>query len=104
MNEIEKSRIRLKHWVDHNEDHLKGYEDVAALLEQEGLPEAAARVRQGIEMTSKANDEFRSALSHYPPETPAGTEHGHDDHHSEGHGDHCGHHKHGHGCRNHGRH
>ena len=103
MNDIEKSRIRLKHWLDHNEDHLKGYEDVAALLEKEGLAEAAAKVRQGIEMTSKANDEFRAALLHYP-EPASSADPDHDHNHSTGHGDHCGHHKHGHGCCNHGEH
>jgi hypothetical protein len=95
MDEIQKSRIRLKHWVDHNEDHLKGYEDVAQLLETQGLSEAASRIRQGIDMTRKANDEFRAALSFFPAET-ASSEHSHDDHHSHDHGHHCGLHKHEH--------
>ncbi len=101
MDNVKKSRIRLTHWIDHNVDHLKGYEEVAQTLEQEGRPDAAIRVRQGIRMIQEANDEFRAALEHLPADpVPCGKE-SHDAHHQHGHDQHCGLHDHGSGHKDH---
>ncbi|MEW6351673.1 MAG: hypothetical protein AB1646_21705 [Thermodesulfobacteriota bacterium] len=98
---MEKSRIRLTHWIDHNVDHLKGYEEVAQALEHEGRLEAAGRVRQGMRMIQEANDEFRAALSHLPTQSNACGQENHGGHHHHEHGRHCGLHDHGGGHKDH---
>jgi hypothetical protein len=63
MDRLEKSRIRLTHWIDHNLDHLRGYSEVAATLEGEGHESAAEKIRQGIRLIEEANGEFTKALA-----------------------------------------
>ena len=90
MNTLEKSRIRLRHWIDHNADHLKGYREVAEALDAEGAVEAAERIRQGIELMERADEELETALKLLPE--PTGT---HTHSHTETH-DHSHHHHHSH--------
>jgi len=63
MDEIRKSTIRLSHWIDHNVDHLKGYREVAEVLEKQGPREAADAIRRGIDLIEQANAEFERGLT-----------------------------------------
>lgn len=63
MDDVQKSKVRLTHWIDHNLDHLRGYGEVAELMEQRGLTEAAERVRAGMKLIEGANTEFSKALA-----------------------------------------
>ncbi len=63
MDEIEKIAIRLKHWIGHNLEHVKAYEDVARKILDLGLAEASDDINQAIELSSRANEKFQSALS-----------------------------------------
>jgi hypothetical protein len=89
MDDIQKSKVRLAHWIDHNVDHLKGYREVAALLEGEGNHEVASTIRRGIELIESANKEFEkalkdlSALAGEPPSHEHA--HGHDGMHDHDH-------------------
>ncbi|MCL5122957.1 MAG: hypothetical protein M1511_00370 [Deltaproteobacteria bacterium] len=62
MDELEKIAIRLNHWIGHNLEHVKGYEDVALKMADLGLIDASNYVRQAIEFSSKANTNFELAL------------------------------------------
>jgi hypothetical protein len=62
MDDIQKSAIRLKHWIDHNLDHMKGYEEVAQLLDNSHLSVAADMIRRGTRLIEEANSEFEKAL------------------------------------------
>ena len=73
MDDIQKCAIRLKHWIDHNIDHLKGYEEVAQILENEGVKIAVEEIRKGIRLIEDANAAFGNALG----ELPEPTEHTH---------------------------
>jgi hypothetical protein len=63
MEELDKIAIRLKHWAGHNLEHAKAYEEVAEKLTNLGLDDASRDVRQAIELNSKANEKFASALA-----------------------------------------
>jgi hypothetical protein len=63
MDEVEKSKIRLTHWIDHNMDHLKGYAEVAEVLERAGLKSAGERIRHGMRLIEEANGEFQNAIA-----------------------------------------
>ncbi len=62
MDEIQKSRIRLKHWIDHNFEHIKGYEEVSQLLDNNNCSAAAEMIRRGTRLIEDANTEFENAL------------------------------------------
>jgi hypothetical protein len=121
MNEIEKCRIRLAHWKDHNIDHVKGYEEVARIIEELGVAKAPEMIRRGICFVEAANVEFEKALKALG--TPDSTEgespavpqadtshthcHGHHHEHSHQHepSDHHHEHSHEHGqCDHHDHH
>jgi hypothetical protein len=93
MDEIQKSRIRLSHWIDHNKEHLRGYADVAQALEEEGLQVAAETIREGIALIEAANEKFRAVKGLLPGQEGekdesgphSGHHHSHDhDHHHHG--------------------
>jgi len=103
MDDIQKSRVRLIHWIDHNVEHLKGYGEVATTLEKEGLNGVAGKIRQGIRLIEAANTEFQNALEELSAlrgQAPALDEahHTHSHTHEEGH-EHSHHHSHEHGHR-----
>ena len=84
MDDVQKSRILLSHWIDHNLDHLKGYVDTADLLEKLGYAPAAENIRQSVELIKGANDRLQEALSVLPE--PEGDEPGgHHGHHHHSH-------------------
>ncbi len=62
MDDIDKSRIRLKHWIEHNIEHMKGYDEVAQILEKNELKVAADMIRQGTRLIGDANLEFEKAF------------------------------------------
>ncbi|HTY21977.1 MAG TPA: hypothetical protein VMC85_02535 [Desulfomonilaceae bacterium] len=63
MDDVQKCKIRLKHWIDHNLEHMKGYEDAAHLLQENGYSEAAEMIRHGTHSVEVANAEFEKALA-----------------------------------------
>jgi len=85
MDDIQKSMIRLAHWIDHNRDHVKGYLEVMEILEREGLKDAAGLVRRSIDLIEQANGKLEQALA-----LLRGAEHGTDEPHE------AAHHKHSH--------
>lgn len=93
MDDIQKSRVRLAHWIEHNVDHLKGYQEVAKVMEEHGLTDVAEMIRSGILAVEKANEEFGKALAKLGPEK--GDPHGDTSSHST-HDDDAHHHHHGH--------
>ena len=100
MNTLEKSRIRLRHWIDHNADHLEGYREVAKVLDTEGAGEAAARIRKGIELMEHADEELEAALKLLPEHeashgtVPVQHDHTHTDVHDHSHSHHHSHKEH----------
>lgn len=97
MDEAQKARIRLEHWINHNCEHLKGYLEVSNSLDSIGLTSIGDRIRNAVEYVDRANDEFRKALDQLTQSLPATGcgrhEHSHDRPH-----EHC--HDHGH-CHSH---
>jgi len=62
MEFIEKAKVRLEHWVDHNDHHKEEYEMFADQLEEAGREESARCVREMIEMASKSTECMRKAI------------------------------------------
>ncbi|HDR16060.1 MAG TPA: hypothetical protein ENN79_11360 [Desulfobacteraceae bacterium] len=66
MKTAEKARIRLEHWITHNDHHESEYQEFARELENAGFTTAAAEVKRMIEFNAGSNDCLRKALEALP--------------------------------------
>lgn len=64
MEFVEKARIRLEHWVTHNDHHHEEYNLFAEQLEDAGKSESAKAIREMIQLSVKSTDCLRRALKH----------------------------------------
>ncbi len=62
MEIIEKAKIRLEHWISHNEHHYEEYETFADQLEEAGKAESARYIREMMTLTSKSTECLGEAL------------------------------------------
>lgn len=62
MDFIEKAKILITNWVDHNELHQEEYESFAKQLEEAGKKESALHIREMATLTGKSNESLRNAL------------------------------------------
>lgn len=62
MEFVEKARIRLEHWIRHNEHHYQEYEMFVEQLEGVGETESAKHVMEMMELLSKGTDCLRRAI------------------------------------------
>lgn len=63
MDFVEKARVRLNHWLGHNEGHQEEYEKFAAQLEEAGKTESAQQVREMAALSRKSDECLRKALT-----------------------------------------
>jgi len=62
MEISERAKIRLEHWITHNDHHQEEYEIFADQLEDADMRESARHVRDLIDLTSQCTDCLRAAL------------------------------------------
>jgi P2-related tail formation protein len=62
VNEVDKLRALLPHWLEHNEEHAVDFARWAATVEEAGQREAATQIRSAIERMEQANEALRAAL------------------------------------------
>ena len=62
MDFVEKAKIRLEHWITHNDHHQEEYEMFAEQLQDAGRKESADNIREMMELTAKGTDCLRKAL------------------------------------------
>jgi len=62
MDFEEKAKIRIEHWMDHSEDHVKEYERFAEELENKGKIKTAQHIRAIASMTAKSHEHLKSAM------------------------------------------
>jgi len=58
----EKAKIRLEHWITHNDHHHEEYDLFAEQLEDAGKTASAKAIREMIELSEKSNQCLRDAL------------------------------------------
>jgi len=63
MDFVERARLRLSHWMDHNEKHRQEYADFAAQLDEAGAAASAAHIREMAELAAKSHDCLCKALN-----------------------------------------
>ena len=61
MSDLEKLRVLLPHWVEHNEEHNKEFRKWAERARAEGQPEAHDELLTAVDLIAKANASLRRA-------------------------------------------
>ncbi len=62
MEFIEKAKVRLEHWIHHNEHHEEDYINFADQLDEADKKESAAFIREMADLTSKSSECLKKAL------------------------------------------
>ena len=62
MDEIEKAKIRLEHWITHNEHHYEEFEAFADELEKAGKDQSADSIREMMALTAKCTECLKKAM------------------------------------------
>lgn len=62
MEERDRLRVMIEHWIKHNEVHFDEYQRWAEKASSLGMEEVKGKILQAVEQIKKANDIFRSAL------------------------------------------
>jgi hypothetical protein len=84
MTEIEKLRVLLPHWIEHNNEHAGDYARWADVAAEAGHADAAEMIRSAIERAQEASADLARALAALGGAlSPGEHQHAHD--HSHGH-------------------
>ena len=62
MDTLEKAKIRITHWISHNDHHREEYELFAEQLEEAGKAAAAGQIREIARLQEASTDCLRKAL------------------------------------------
>ncbi len=81
MNDIEKLRVLLPHWIEHNEEHAAEFRAWAERLQQAGRQEAAQSIIVAADRLDGANIPLSEALEKLGG--PLEHHHHHHDHYHE---------------------
>ena len=63
MDFIEKAKIKMEHWIDHNDHHHEDYDEFVKQLEKAGKNESAQYIREMMKLTEESTECLRKALS-----------------------------------------
>lgn len=84
MNNVEKLRIMLQHWIEHNKGHMDEFEKWREVMRHEGQGAVADRLEKTVALMTSVNEQLHHALHDM-----GGAKHDHDhdgDHHHHHHG------------------
>lgn len=84
MDNVEKLRVLLQHWIDHNKGHVDEFENWRTLMTDEKQEKLAGHITDAIKLMAEVNAELGKAL-HEVGGPPSGD---HDHHHHHHHHDH----------------
>jgi inorganic pyrophosphatase len=66
MEEIDKLKTILQHWMRHNENHFEEYKKWAQIASSAGLGDVSKSILKALELIKRANEEFQKALNYIP--------------------------------------
>lgn len=83
MENKEKLRILLQHWIDHNIGHAEEFEKWRHTADHDGEKDIAASIGEAIVKMKEANAALEKAMEHAggKPETKGDHHHHHHHHH-----------------------
>jgi formyltetrahydrofolate hydrolase len=63
MEFIQKAKIRLEHWIHHNEEHYQEYSSFAKELEDAGKIESARHLKEMISLATRSTECLKKAMN-----------------------------------------
>lgn len=86
MDNVEKLRIMLQHWIEHNKGHVEEFEKWRETMTTDGQASLAGQIAEAIKTMGVVNTQLEKALEEI------GGPKDDDDHHHHGHHHHHHHH------------
>ena len=80
METIDKFRVILKHWIDHNGGHIAEFDKWRGIMEEEGKSEVAESLDEAKQRMNKVSELLAEMLGDLGG-APEGNEHHHHHHH-----------------------
>jgi hypothetical protein len=79
LSELEKLRVLIPHWIEHNHSHQHEFEKWVTVAKNEGQEEAAAAIEKAMQKLAEADSYLQEALASLGGEMAG--HHGHHHHH-----------------------
>ena len=95
MDNVEKLRVMLQHWIDHNKGHVEEFDKWRQTMADDGEEKLANHIVEAVKLMADVNAELGKALHAAGGPNTEGHSHSHSHDHDHDHGD--GHHHHDHG-------
>ena len=83
-SDIEKLRMLITHWLQHNESHGREYAKWAAVARKAGYAGTAEWIEQAVELLAEADKAFEKALESVGGPSREEDHNHHDQHHDHG--------------------
>ncbi len=80
MKELDKLRVLLPHWIDHNRSHIAEFAKWRGVAEEEGSP-AAGGLTEALTAMTRAGEALTRVLTELGGSLPAPGHHHHHHHH-----------------------
>jgi len=61
-DDLDKLRILLPHWIEHNEEHAESFREWAGKAREMGLEEVARRIEEAARHVAACNEALTAAL------------------------------------------
>jgi DNA-directed RNA polymerase alpha subunit len=62
MDLVDRAKIRIEHWISHNEHHSEDYESFIKELDEAGKAESARYIREMLDLSSRSAECLKKAL------------------------------------------
>ena len=63
MDLVDRAKIRIEHWISHNEHHSEDYESFIKELEEAGKTDSARYIREMLDLSSRSVECLKKALT-----------------------------------------
>lgn len=83
MDNVEKLRIMLQHWIEHNKGHVEEFDKWRETMTADGQVSLAAQIAEAINTMGIVNNQLEKALEEIGG--PKDDDHHHHDHHHHHH-------------------
>lgn len=85
MDNVEKLRVMLQHWIEHNKGHMEEFGKWQTIMTEEGKPALAEHIAKAVKLMATMNEELGKALheagGHHHDDDDDHHHHGHHHHH-----------------------
>ncbi len=85
MDSIEKLRVLLKHWIDHNGGHVNEFDKWQKIMAGEDQQAMAAALKQAMSQMDQVSATLQAALDKIGGAPESSEHHHHHDHHHHHH-------------------